>query len=468
MKKKFSDLILNLIIALLTASMIVLLLMYAGQSADNDRSELKVFDKLWIIGDYDESAFSALTSSLCTPELIAYKQEGSAPKALYGDEETISTVYSVLSDIVLDVFGSDSVCITDNVDASALTHELVNAQSYILYEYSADIPFPYIYALATGESSVDTGSRASGKAVYISKLALILSQGEDQSIYYKPIAFDSKGNAYRFEKKDKSSYLLPGSDIIHLDAYASSFEQVSFYTSAQNGSLSTEIMHPSISYSPLSANSSSAFLALENEITKAAFLELFNLNPEKLNSFVERDGTTVFIGTDERLSVSSDGVIDFSSDDEPIALNTILGYTPGKNNSYSLFDMLKATDLLISRFKTAYPEHIGKNASIKLTGVYRGDDDYKDHPIFEYSYFYEGMRINAEPAFRFAFTANGVSAIRINSIGFTPLSERRSTLSKDTVFERIALRFSDDISVRPIYTLSDNGVYELEWAAYLG
>jgi hypothetical protein len=129
--------------------------------------------------------------------------------------------------------------------------------------------------------------------------------------------------------------------------------------------------------------------------------------------------------------------------------------------------MLKATDLLISRFKSAYPEHIGKNASIKLTGVYRGSGEYNDHPIFEYSYFYEGMRIDTEPAFRFIFSANGVSAIRINSLGFAPLAERRSTLSKDTVFDRIALRFSDDISVRPIYTLSETGVYELEWAAYV-
>ncbi|MBO7148474.1 MAG: hypothetical protein J6V93_01320 [Clostridia bacterium] len=467
MKKNFRDLILNLIIALLAFSMIVLLLTYAGRKADRESSESNVFDKLWIIGDYDESAFSALNASLCTPELIAYKQPGSQPGALYADEETISTVYSVLSDTVLDVFGADSVCISDNIDAKALANELANAQSYILYEYSADIPFPYIYALATGESSVDVSSRADGKAAYISKLALILSEGEDNSVYYSPVAFDSNGGAYRFEKKDKTPYVLPGSDIIHLYAYASSFERVKFYANTQNGSLSTEIIHPGITYAPLSASPSSAFLELDNDIIKTAFLELFELNPEKLNSFVERDGTTVFIGTAERLSVAPDGIIEFESNNEPMPLNSILGYTPGKNNSYTLFDMLKATDLLISRFRSAYPEYIGKNASIKLTGVYKGDGEYTDSPIFEYSYFYEGMRIDTEPAFRFVFTSTGVSAIRINSLGFAPLAQRRSTLSKSTVFDRIALRFSDDISVRPIYTLSENGVYELEWAAYV-
>ena len=467
MKKNFRDLILNLIIALLAFSMIVLLLTYAGRRADRGSSESNVFDKLWIIGDYDDSAFSALNASLCTPELIAYKQPGSQPGALYADEEALATVYSVLSDTVLDVFGADSICISDNVDAKALANELIGAQSYILYEYSADIPFPYIYALATGESSVDVSSRADGKAAYISRLALILNEGEDNSVYYSPIAFDSNGSAYRFEKKDKSPYILPGSDIIHLYAYASSFEKVRFYASAQDGSLSTEIIHPAISYAPLSASRSSAFLELDNDLTKAAFLELFELNPEKLNSFEERDGTTVFIGTDERLSVSTDGVIEFEASNEPMALNTVLGYTPGKNNSYSLFDMLKATDLIISRFRSAYPEYIGKNASIKLTGVYRDEGEYKDCPIFEYSYFYESMRIDAEPAFRFVFTSNGISAIRINSLGFSPLTEKRSTLSKDTVFDRIALRFSDDIRVRPIYTLSETEIYELEWAAYV-
>ncbi|MBQ7821796.1 MAG: hypothetical protein IJ391_05890 [Clostridia bacterium] len=466
MKKNFRDLILNLIIAVLTLTMLVLMLMYAAQRAAGHQNDTEVFEKLWIVQDYDGTAFTVFDSSLCTPELIAYKQSGMPAGVIHSDEELMSTLYSVLSDVILDVFGSESMCISENIDYETAVSMLTIADSYLMLEYSADIPFPYIYALTSGESSVDTQMCASGKAVYISKLALLLSEDENKNIIYSALAFDSDHGAYSFERTDSKPYTLPSSDVVHLDAYSSSFEKAEFYSDKHGASApSTELIYSSASYSPLQASSGMEFLGLDNDLTRAAFLELFELNPEKLNSFVERDGTTVFIGTDERLTVSPDNTVEFSSPAEPIPLNKILGYTPSKKSSYSLFDMLKATDMLISRFRTAYPEHIGKSASIKLTGVYK-DEASGGNPVFEYSYFYDGMRIDAPSAFRFVFTADGICKLTLNTTGFTVMSEKRVTLSKETALERLSLKLSGEIKVRPIYILSDERIYSLEWAAY--
>ncbi len=465
MKRKIGNIILNLIITALVISMLSLMLLYTESRTAANSSDKEPFDKLWIVGDYDDTSFSVFNSSLCTPELIAYKQEGSEAGALIADEEMISTLYSVLSDTVLDVFGEKSVCVSQDVDYISAVRELISAQSYILYEYSADIPFPYIYALASKQSTVDTSTRASGRSVYISRLALILSKADDGSTIYSALAFDSRGNAFRFKREDDLPYVLPSSDMIHLDAYSTSFDKAEFVANLkEDNMLSAELIHSSISYSPLQKIQSTSFLGLNDEAMSAEFILLFELNPEKLNSYVERDGTTVFIGTDERITVSPDNMIRYSSSNEYMPLNKILGYTPGKKGSYTLFDMLKATDILINRFCSAYPSHIGKNASIKLTGVYR--DSVSDCPVFEYSYFYNGIRIDLPCAFRFSFTADGIKELTVNAVGFTMLSDKQVTLSKNTVFNRVSSKLDGNISLRPVYTPDKNGIFYVDWAAY--
>lgn len=477
MKKKISDIILNVIIAVLTFSMLALLLLYAARSATVKSADSEVFDKLWIVQDYEDTAFASFTDSLCTPELIAYKQPEKNTGVSVANEELTSTVYAVLSDMVIDVFGAGSVCISEGVEYNSAVRKVTDSDSFIFFEYSADIPFPYIYAFSSAQSSVDMSMCANG-VVYISKIAFLLEENENGIADYVCFAFDSDKNAYRFEHADGSPYTLQTSDKIHLDAYYESFDDAEFLTNTDidsPNSDSLELIYGTLSYSSIQASSSVSFLALDNSDASATFLELFELNPEKLNSYVERDGTTVFIGTDERLTVSPDKTVEFTSADEAIPLNKILGYTPSSKGSYTLFDMLKATDLMINRFRAAYPEFIGKSAQIKLTGVYKNEST-GGNPVFEYSYFYNDVRIDTGLAFRFVFNSDGICELTINLTGFTVMSEKRVTLSKKTAFNRILLKLTDISepqaeekrahAVRPLYTDSGEGLYKIVWAMY--
>lgn len=453
---------LNLVIVILTFSMIALMILYTLgniDSADNGES----FDKLWIVQDYEETAFSVFNNALTIPTIIAYKQPSEATRAVISDEELASTLYSILSDVILDVFGNKSVCrVQDDTEASA--SELLNADSYLLFEYGADIPYPYIYALSSNMTSVNASMCAVGEFAYVSKIAFILNTKEDGSVEYSCLAFDSNCNTYRFEHSDASPYLLENSDIIHLDAYASNFEEVRLVSTGNVGS-GFEVLYGSVGYYPLKASAGMDFLQLESSGVISSFLELFEMNPEKVNNYVERDGTTIFIGSDERLKVSTDGNVIYESSGEPILLKNILGYTPSQKSSYSIFDMLKASDIMIENFRAAYPEYVGKSAQIKLSGVYKNADK---EPVLEYSYFYNGTLIDTKCAFRFTFDSNGITELCINFTGFTVMADKRVTLPKKNVYERICERLAAPADIRPIYTASEDGdgLYLIDWALY--
>lgn len=463
MKKDIGNTLLTVLIILLTVSMLTLTVLYAANNVETSKST-ESFDKLWIVQDYEETAFSVFDSSLCTPELIAYKQEGAGAGAIVSDEEFSSTIYSILSDVILDVFGSESICVSRDVDPEITASELASASSYIYFEYGADIPYPCIYALSSNENTVEMSMCATGDVAYISKLGLILRNDADGNTNYSCVAFDSQKNAYRFKHADDSPYILESSDLIHLDAYSHEFEPATLILSeADAGSL--ELVFGEISYLPIRASIGTDFLGLEDSKTSASFLELFEINPEKMNSYTERDGTAVFIGTDERLTVSSDNMVRFTCSEGSLPLKRILGYTPSGKSAFSLFDMLKAADIMIERFRLAYPEYIGKSAQIKLTGVYK-DTELDGAPVLEFSYFYNGMLIDTPTAFRFVFDSDGITEMSINLTGFTVMADKRVTLSKKTVYERVSENTGEHVRVRPLYNNSGNGLYLIDWAIY--
>ncbi len=469
-KIRISDFILNLIISILILSMLTLTVLYAIENTTERDSDSKVFDNLWITQDSEDSAFSVFDISYCTPKLIAYKQPGNDPVATYFDSALTSTLYSVLSDAILDIFGSDSVCVSAEVDYPVAAKEVLESDSYILFEYNSDLPYPYIYALTSAQSSVDTSMCAQGLPVNISKIVLLLSQNENGKTIYSCYGFDSKYNAYKFMHSDNSPYNLQQADKIYIDAYADSLDTVSFLSESKSDNeslLSLEIIHGAFDYSPLVESSDIGMLKLDTEQSAATFLELFEINPEKINTYTDRDGSTVFIGTDERLSVSSGKIIEYTAENSPIPLKQILGYIPGQSNSFSLFDMLKATNIFISDIRSLYPELIGKSADIKLTGIYKTSEDEDDiaKPVFEYSYFYNGIKIDTDPAFRFVFDASGICKLNINISGFSPEGEKSVTLSKETVYKRL-INTLDNVNITyPVYAVNDFGIYHIKWAA---
>ncbi|MBE6606474.1 MAG: hypothetical protein E7635_05515 [Ruminococcaceae bacterium] len=470
LKKRISDVILNLIITVLILSMLTLTVLFAVRSISQGEDNNRTFDKLWIVQDVEETAFSVFDISFCTPELIVYKQPGETPRASVYDSALTATLYSVLSDAVLDVFSSQSVCISKGIDYTSAVNEVLSADSFILFEYSNALPYPYIYALTSAQSSADISMCAQGSGESILTLVLLLSKNESSETVYRCYGFDDQNNAYSFEKKDRTLYKLQASDKIYIDAYSYSLQTIDFISKDGNTfkTPSLDIANPSFSYFPLDVSADINMLKLNSEDSAQAFFKLFEINPEKVNAYVEKDGSTVFIKPGERLSVSSDNTIEYTSETGSIPMKKILGYVPGQSGSFTLFDMLKATNVFISKVRTSYPELMGKGADIRLTGVYKSVQDNSDliKPVFEYSYFYNGIRVDTKPAFYFVFNSEGICELKINISGFVPVSGKSVALPKITVYNRLKNSLESTTLLRPVYSKDKTGLYHIKWASF--
>ena len=467
-KKKISDILLNIVICILTLSMLTMTVLYAKQKATQNNSDTQTFDNLWIVNDFEESAFSLFDISYSVPTLIAYKETGKAAGATVFDSGLTSALYSALSDSIVDIFGQNSVCISENVQYADAVNELLSADSYILFEYSCALPFPYLYALCSAQSNVDISMCAGGEVADISRLALILSQGENGETYYTCYGFDFKNNACRFEHVDNSPYILQASDKIYIDAYSESFERIDLVKTGDDEP-SVQMLYGSFGYSLLDETSDISMLRLGDEQSTTAFLKHFEINPEKANRYTDADGTTVFISTDERLAVTSGKIIEYTCEKGGIPIKKVLGYTPGKKSSFSLFDMLKATNIFISEIRLPYPQLMGKSADIKLSAIYKTQaegDAQASKAVFEYSYFYNGVKIDTAPAFYFEFSANTIQKIQINISGFSTSSEKNVLLPKATAYNRISQELGTFKRISPLYSPDDTQLYNIKWAVW--
>ncbi len=457
MKKGLSGLLLDILIILLSISMLNLVFMHATRSITDPSDKQPIFDNLWIIQGANTSSFAAFDSSMCMPDTIAYKQSGMEPGAVFGNAELLKTVYSVLSNVITDVFGNESIATRLEEDLNSVYNTVVSADSYIFFSYSAELPYHCIYAFASGSNSVTYDMCSKSESFYISDIALLLEE-TPKGVAYRCLAFDRNGNAYEFFKEDGSIYILPGSDIAHIDAYAESFSKVEFAASSATpfdnvSPYPLDILYGSLEFSKLSPIFSVSEFELDDQDTTKTLLDIFDINPEKINTYTEPSGTTVFIGTEDRLEISSDGYIKFTNINSPIEIKEIIGFSPSKINTYTAFDMLKAINVIINELTDLYPNYFGGAASPKLTSVYK---DLSGRSVFEYSYYIGGVRINTEPAFKFIFTSNGLTELTADAQAYEQTAEKSATLPKGIVYERLSgiNGLSPDFIVTPIYTKS--------------
>ncbi len=452
MSKKLSKLALDGAIIFLTLSMLLLSFLFASKNVNIREADEALFDELWIINESDNRAFTIFNTELCTPDIIAYKQPGKTAGALVYNSDLALTLYAVLSDVILDVFGAQSVC-TQIQDVDEAKMRIENADSYLYIEYASDIPFAYIYALSSGKSAQDTTQVAKGSNAYISKLFLNINNNSN-STTYECLAFDSQNNIYSFTSEN--GYVLRNADKVHLEAYADILGDA--YITFND---TPELNYPAFEYSLLKDSTNISTITSENKSASAGLIELFGMNFEKTGSYTDGYGTRVFIGSSSRITVTQSGNLSFTGDREPILLTELLGYKPSSKGSYSMFDMLKATNIFIDEFKSKCTNFSGGDAEIKISAVYKNASS--GYPVFEYSYFFNGIMIDTDKAFVFEFDNDGIKRLDIKLLKLEELPQRATAISKKHVYSRIE---NTDGELFPIYTITDeaNSFYEIAWA----
>lgn len=465
MKSKLTGILLDLIIILLCACMLWLVFMHAASAISSPEDGKPRFNDLWIIQGYDSGMLAAFDPSMCLPDAIVYKQPKSSPRAVYNDTELKKTVYGVLSNVITDVFGAQSVANRIDGDVNAFYSTVANADSYLLFDYASELPYHCIYAFSTGSNTVSYESCSHSDSFYVSDIALILDNEANESTY-RCFAFDKSGNAYEFMREDGEKYILPAADRAHIEAYAEKFSKVQlahnnkdFFDKITPDSL--DILYGGFEYSLLSPAFSISGLGLDDQSTVKELLDIFDINIEKINKYNEADGTTVFIGTDDRLEISSDGHINFTNTSSPVDLKEISGFSTGSGDGYNTFDMMKSVNVIIAKLKDIYPNYFGGDASPKLTSVYK---DSSGNSVFEYSYYINGVRINLTPSLRFVFTSNGLTEFVADITAYEQGAQRFATMPKSTVYNRLSLvhPLPSGSTLIPVYVKSDD-MYDISW-----
>ena len=457
MKKRLSGIMLDILIILLSISMLNLVFMHATRSISDASDKQPIFDDLWIIQGDSNSSFTTFDSSMCLPDIIAYKQSGQVPYAIMGNSELLKTVYSVLSNLITDIFGKESIAIKLDENTASAYNTVVNSDAFIFFSYPSELPYHCIYAFSSGNNAVTYDMCSKTDPFYISDIAFLLEESSN-GVTYKCIAFDRNGNSYEFKNENGNDYVLPASDIAHIDAYSESFKQVKFAASSptfldKSSYHPIDILYGSIEFSKLSPIFNISDFELKNQSVKKQLLDIFDINPEKINTYTDPNGTTVFIGTDDRLEISFDGRLIFTNANSPIEIKEIIGFSPSKINTYTVFDMLKASNVIINELTDLYPNYFGGAANTKLTAVYKNSDG---NSVYEYSYYIGGVRIGTTPAFRFVFTSNGLAELTADASSYEQTTEKSATLPKETVYERLNLsnQLSTTTLITPIFTKS--------------
>ncbi len=464
MKKSLISVLLDLIIVILSLSMLNLVFMHAARSissSDNTQS----FSDLWIIQGFDDSILSTFDPSTCLPDIIVYKQPKSPPRAVYNDTELKKTVYSVLSNVITDIFGSESVAKKIEGDINAFYSSVANAESYLFFSYASELPYPCIYAFSTNSNTVSYENCSRSESFYVSDIALILEDSAD-GLAYRCIVFDRHRNAYEFSKADNNKYILPGADRAHIEAYAEKFSKVDFVANSeilQNGAspFPLDVLTDGFEYSDISSSFSINALELDDDSALKELLDIFDINVEKINKYSEADGTTVFIGTDDRIEITSNGRFIFTNTNSPVELKDISGFSPSKFSGYTVFDMLKSINVINAKLKQLYPNYFGGSALPKITSVYKNDDG---RSVFEYSYYIGGVKIGLEPSLTFIFTSKGLTEFSADITSYVQTNEQFATLPKITVYNRLSLLspLHSGASLTPIYINVDD-TYTIRW-----
>ncbi len=363
------------------------------------------FNKLWSVQSGAEP--HGIDSSRLLPEFIGYKQASFVtPRGCVGSSGAVGALYDLVKPCLIELFGSDSVCIELHPESGRELFESAKGKDEFIYiRYHVPVMYQVIYAYGVGELTVSEENVAVGEegavGAYISEL-IIVSENNGGSPITLAYATDSDGNYYEFRP---TKYSAESSFYISKLANDDVGITTSDFTFVTDGALVSS--EPMISSELLCNDIIVSLTDLSGEEIKNGLLRLLGYNPDKLDAYDDK-GADVYIDSHSRLRLGG-GSVSFVTYDATagaydgvrgLSLDTLLGYTLDKTPTF--FDKLTAADNFIRLLGEISPKLVGGEASLCLGEVYREDDLL----IVEYFPTYNNVRIGDEVGLRIVFAEN--------------------------------------------------------------
>ncbi len=346
-KAKPIEIFKNIIIALLTLTMLILAGIYIGgsQFVSNNAAIVAADmpDGAVAVGN-DAPQNSALYEKnllAISYAAISYAGGGGA----YGCEQAARDLFEFASAPIHNLLSANAKISETNKEAF---ENAISRSRYIFISLAKPLPYQVLYAL-TGEYGTAAGSDS---AISVDTLLLAFATDGKPALYIK----------------DGERYFLSSSDYrvnaAELAAMASDTRLSDYTISANAVAVSTASPHTqTLSLSSGRAPSGKAY----TELLELLGYSASDVQPAMLDvNVVAPHGTVAF--TDEKLVYTA-------SKDSGLSLSGFLDNT--KNTlDISFYDVLLASVSLVEKLRAAYPEMTGGGLSVYLDGFYHGDDTY--------------------------------------------------------------------------------------------
>lgn len=480
-KKKLTVLItyINIFIcAVLFISMIISASVYIIKSQYfrlNENDVLPV-DTLLILKQGNPVVADNFNISFIIPEFIGLRFNDQTI-AITGNNDITKAFYLTISENIKYVFGSRYLCDRkDFQDGEAVWNACLSEDNYIYLKYPAEMPAGVINAFFDDEKNVTAAVLSENGIVFIKEMFLLFNYYGDETYGIHAVARDNIGNVTVFEYNYINTEPRQYFKIEGILSYFgnNSFPGYKFAESLQpypdlklplksSGVIfDKDIPVRDILVSNINDNNFSG-------ITADLILKQFGFNPDKLNSFINTDGTLVFIETHGELEILSDKIIyNANAVGGGLDISDYLSYGI-YNGDYDIFEIIKATGVIIDSIRETDSGFLGGDAGLRISDILFEIEN--NSLIINYKYYYDNIIIDsAESDFyacSFTVHRNKIIGISINSIQIKGLSVVKMNYPQLWMLDKIGslIKSTSPGEMRLAYLIQPGveGTYSTKW-----
>ena len=427
------------LLVLLTLTLAVQVVVYVGGTHIYERmtgtDETVSFERLWSV---QNSAQTGFNGERLLPELVGYKLTGQKAKGSIGDREAIRELYGLVKPCLTELFGSSAICERLTAETGEdLFLGAASGEEFVYLRYHVPTLYQLIFAYASDKLAMDMNDVASWKeppadedeGAYIREL-FIVPERDPAAHRYMAVASDGEGHYFLFSQSEE----IVRSDfyISKLDAGGQSISTSSFAFAADSGETRLKPTFPMFEGDLLCEVLTCGSAGFESEQT-TKLLELFEYNPDKLNSYRDETGALVCVDSHSRLRIGEELVYQAADAKHGIRLDTLLGYAGG-GEIYSLFDRLMAADHLITSVMQIDRKLVGGEASLCLGRVWTEDSVV----AAEYFLTYDNIRLTDGAVIRVYLSSDTLCGFELTptDVGLTDTAVR--TPSRGYILNRLS------------------------------
>ena len=466
MKKRMIEKIKTVLIYFLFLSLVAMAMIYLFEiRASHEDNQSVRLDTMWSIHG-EQSSLPNLSSdkTVLLPEMICARRGGGRMVGAFAQSDLIRSLFRQISGNLSTYLGSGYSCsLLSDEEGKRLWNSARESENFVYLRFPSELPFPLIHLFLNEENLASPGNIASGKIVYLNELLLLIDERGVTTV----LSRGEEGIA-RFSPKEGETELF--FDFSLFDSYTNSKELLSFSFADEEAPLQdctpipTEIpVLPRFSISPEMYS-----MVFTDEDSHERLLRLFGFNPELASQYLESDGTTVYISTNGRLEITSDGSLSYvaSSEEKCLSFESLFQSSIGSG----VYDLYESIKLLSSFAKSLFGMDYlyWNNGELLVTGISSEDNG---EVTLSFDLFCSNIPLvfeNGRHAVSVTFSSGKISRVEIESISYRPALAGDTLLSPSFVLKNMEEKApGENCSLSlfyPIVSKTSDNIVSAEWA----